>query len=92
MFSDLIHLDSDWDGTQVSRTLFRTVVQELLNDEPEASLSDVLRHFYSTMGGPDTIKRFLSKYPWARNVYGQEKKRFIEERRPKPICGHVFSL
>lgn len=52
---DLLQLQSNWDGTRVGKILLRTVIQEVLSDKPDATLSDVLRHFYSTMGGPSRL-------------------------------------
>jgi hypothetical protein len=70
-----------WDGTQVSRRHFRSVVEDVLIDSPRITLSETLRHFMETEGGPLTIKAFLSKYPWVRAVFRNEKSKLIESQR-----------
>jgi hypothetical protein len=48
-----------WDGTHVSGKHFRSVVEDVLADYPRIALSETLRHFIETEGGPLTIAGFL---------------------------------
>ena len=70
-----------WDGKKVTRGHFRLVVQDVLADSSAITLSETLRHSSSIEGGPDTIARFLRKYPWVRAVFRDEKSKFIEEQK-----------
>jgi hypothetical protein len=63
----------DWDGSNVNRTHFRGVVQDVLVGAPDITLSEVIRHFIRNEGGPPTIKAFLKKFPWAARVFKLEK-------------------
>jgi hypothetical protein len=74
----------DWDGLRVSRSHFRAVAQDVLGDCPECTLSQVIRHFIWSHGGPETISLFLKRYPWARDVYHclkRERKEFAAKVR-----------
>jgi len=68
----------DWDGVRVSQAHFRGAVQDVLGDCPECTLSQAIRHFISTYGGPETISLFLKRYPWARDVYRRLKRERTE--------------
>lgn len=52
-------------------------------DAPEVTLSDAIRYFIFTEGGPTTIAAFLRRYPWARTVFKDEKREQAEEQKRK---------
>jgi hypothetical protein len=60
----------DWSGEFVGQKHFRSVVQDLLIDQPDITLSSAVRHFYSNVGGPGplSIARFRRKYPWVGRI------------------------
>jgi hypothetical protein len=72
---------NDWDGRRVLREQFRTVVQDILMDVPNISLSNAIRLFISSQGGPSTITEFRRKFPWAEAVFNFEKSDRAEQEK-----------
>jgi hypothetical protein len=77
-----ISLD-DWDGKRVRRAHFRSIAQELLADSPKSTFSEVVRWFIRNEGGPNTIARFLERFPWARSGFGHIKQKHADDQRRK---------
>lgn len=72
---------ADWDGSRVSRTHFRRVIEDMLQDIPGITLSAAVRGFIREEGGPPTISGFLKKYPWVPKVFLAEKRSLSEDLR-----------
>jgi hypothetical protein len=78
----------DWDGLRVRRSHFRRVIQYVLTDVPDMTLSAAIRHFIYTEGGAATITEFLKKCPWAGQVFQDEKR----ERRTQELRARHLAM
>jgi hypothetical protein len=59
----------------VSKKHFRTVMGDILLDKPGITLHRAIGHFIDSEGGPErTIKGFVRRYPWARQVFRAAQK------------------
>jgi SprT-like family len=81
-FDRIIRLEQEMEQ-RITKKRFRLATRDLLMEAPDAPLSDAIRSFFSTEGGPKTIAAFLRKYQWARAVFNEEKKEGAEEEKRK---------
>jgi predicted nucleic acid-binding protein len=73
---DKLHT-KDWHAGRVTKALFRSVVEDAMNDFPELTLRRALRHFmyWEGAGEVTTVATFLRRYPWSRQVFQAAKKK-----------------
>ena len=68
----------DWDGMRVTQRHFSVVVNDALIDMPTLTLSQAIKSFISTQGGPTTIHKFRQKYPWTADLFRRLRKQHNE--------------
>jgi len=75
--SDRIVSLNDRNGRAISKKLFRGVMEDPLLDVPTVNLNQAIKWFIHEQGAPPehTIKGFLKRYPWARQIFRTAKTR-----------------
>lgn len=73
---DLEFSSKDWHAGRVTKALFRSVVEDALNDVPDLTLHRAVRHFIYDTGAGEvrTVAEFLRRYPWSRQVFQAAKR------------------